>query len=80
MYLTHLVKGQKIRIIKSFQSFDKVQIDKGRVLTFIGYSFFPYDDGYSFSFEEGGFRLSGNVSENMEILGKFDQYFELLPD
>jgi hypothetical protein len=78
MYLTHLTKGQRIRVVQRFETFDKDWIEAGLIYTFTGYSFFPYDDGYTFMFEEGAFRLSGNFPENLDVLGNFDTYFVLL--
>ena len=53
MRLDELTQGSKVRIIKSFEDFDGQKIDVGSEWTFKEYTYFPYDGGYTFYFEEG---------------------------
>lgn len=46
-------------VIKAFDDFDGGHFKKGERLTFVDYSFFAYDDGYTFNFRERGMRLRG---------------------
>jgi hypothetical protein len=76
--LTELAKGQKVKIKESFLDFDHIQIETGSVWTFIRYSYFPYDGGYSFYFEEGEIRLAEIDDDNRRVLGSFSLFFEVL--
>jgi hypothetical protein len=78
--LSHLRPGERVLVRTAFRTFDGDEIESGRTLTFLGYTFFPYDDGYTFSFEEGGFRLSGLVAENEAVmLNDGERYFVMAP-
>lgn len=77
-YLSELTKGQKIKVIKEFLDFDKYKIEAGRILTFKEYNYFAYDGGYTFSFEEDGFRLAEIDGGNERVLNNFSEYFELV--
>ena len=70
--LASLHRGARIRVRKTFLSFDGDTIASGRELTFVRYTYFPYDDGYTFTFEEAGFRLSGNRPGNDAVLENAD--------
>ncbi len=76
--LDGLSKGQKIKVIKGFIDFDHDKIEAGRILTFNEYSYFPYDGGYTFQFEEGTIRLAEIDAENERVLNNFSEYFELV--
>jgi hypothetical protein len=80
MFLSQLQPGQRIRVIQQFQTFDKNRIEAGDEFTFCSYQYFPYDDGFTFQFEEGIIRLSGNNPDNCLVLANFSAYFELLSD
>lgn len=63
----------------AFKDFDDSVIEEGREFTFSHSTFFPYDDGYTFNFERGGFRLSGNEPDSAEVLANRDgRYFTWL--
>ncbi len=75
--LTNLQRGERLVVRTAFKDFDYALVEEGREFTYSHYTFHPYDDGYSFFFEGGGFRLSGNVPENAEVLENRDgKYFE----
>lgn len=69
--LDGLSKGQKIKVIND-------KIEAGRILTFNEYSYFPYDGGYTFQFEDGTIRLAEIDAENERVLNNFSEYFELV--
>ena len=73
-----LREGQSIQVIKSFTDFDGLEIEAGTKLTFLTYSYFPYDDGYTFKFNEMDFRLAGISSKNQHVLSNFSTYFQLM--
>jgi 8-oxo-dGTP diphosphatase len=78
--LSHLRPGERVLVRTAFRTFDGGEIAAGRTFTFVGYTLFPYDDGYTFSFEEGGFRLSGLVAENEAVLvNEGERYFVMAP-
>lgn len=78
--LSHLRPGERVVVRTAFRTFDGDEIEAGRTLTFLGYTFFPHDDGYTFSFREGGFRLSGLVAENEAVmLNDGERYFVMAP-
>ena len=76
--LSDLVKGEKIKVIKEFLDFDKYKVEAGRLLTFKEYSYFAYDGGYTFDFEEYGFRLAEIDEDNLQVLNRFSEYFEVI--
>jgi len=43
----HLVPGERYRVIKAFQDFDRQEHPLGETWTYIGTAFLPYDDGRS---------------------------------
>jgi mutator protein MutT len=74
--LTHLSRGDRVVVRTAFRDFDHALIEAGRELTFSHYTFFPYDDGYTFYFERGGFRLSGNEPDQADVLANHEgRYF-----
>jgi Domain of unknown function (DUF3601) len=60
--------GVRYRVVQSFETFDGDTIDEGVVLTFQGYSYFPYDGGYTIQFAERGFRLAEISDANNRVL------------
>lgn len=77
-YLSELVKGQKVKVIKEFLDFDKYKIEAGRILTFKEYNYFVHDGGYTFSFEETVIRLAEIDGGNERVLNSFSEYFEMI--
>jgi 8-oxo-dGTP diphosphatase len=73
--LSALRPGERVRVSTSFRTIDGALIEAGRVLTFVRRHYFPYDDGHTFTFEEGGFRLSGNWPEHDVVLRNEDGRF-----
>lgn len=51
--LDDLVAGDRIKVIKEFSDFDNQLIPLESEWTFKNYTYFPYDGGYTFYFEEG---------------------------
>ena len=62
--LSDLVQGDKIRVIKDFNDFDNQAIPIGSEWTFKKYTYFPYDGGYTFYFEEGAIRMAEISSDD----------------
>lgn len=77
-HMTDLMAGDRLRVIHPFKDFDGNSIGEGTVWTFISYSYFPYDEGYTFTFHEGVIRLAGIDDGNVEVLENASRYFELL--
>ncbi|MBL7876222.1 MAG: DUF3601 domain-containing protein [Cyclobacteriaceae bacterium] len=77
-HINDLIAGQKIRVITEFLDFDNYKIEAGRILTFTSYTYFPYDGGYTFQFEEDTIRLAEIDAANDEVLTNFSKYFELM--
>ncbi|HNP08735.1 MAG TPA: DUF3601 domain-containing protein [Cyclobacteriaceae bacterium] len=76
--LTELTAGQSIQVVTTFTDFDGQEIKAGTRLTFLSYSYFPYDEGYTFKFNEGDIRLAGIDRKNEEVLNQFGRYFKIL--
>jgi hypothetical protein len=73
--------GVRYRVVQSFETFDGDTIDEGLVLTFQGYSYFPYDGGYTIQFVERGFRLAEISAANDRVLTNEDNaYFAPVDD
>jgi hypothetical protein len=78
MELTDLIGGQRIRVTQEFLDFDGDKIEVGTSWTFKEFTYFPYDGGYTFYFEEGGIRLAEIEENNRAVLGSFSSFFELV--
>ncbi len=79
MQLDELIKGQRIKVIKSFLDFDGQKIEVNSVWTYSEYSYFPYDGGYTFYFEEGVMRMAEiSVGEDFYVFEHTSEYFELI--
>jgi len=66
--------GERFRVIRRFTDFDGNVVEEGLVLTFLSYSFFHYDGGYTATFEERVIRLAEIHSENREILESLSSF------
>lgn len=78
-HLSDLVQGDKIKTIKSFKDFDGQEIPLGSEWTFKSYSYFVYDGGYTFTFEEGGMRMAEiSTGEDYYVVDHAAEYFELI--
>lgn len=79
MQIYGLKPGVWIRIKKTFRDIDGTEHAAGLILKLISSSCFPYDDGWTLTFDDGRvIRLSGNVPENSPIMDdKGDVYWEL---
>jgi hypothetical protein len=77
--LDDLTKGQMIRVIKSFNDFDGNKIEVNSVWTFREYSYFPYDGGYTYHFEEGIIRMAEiSNGEDYYVMTHANEFFDLL--
>jgi hypothetical protein len=76
--LTDLTAGQKIKVIQSFLDFDRDKVEEGTEWTFIKYSYFPYDGGYTFEFQEGGMRFAEIDPDSYRVMQSASSYFELM--
>jgi len=80
MRLNELTPGSKLRVIKSFADFDRQKIEVGSVWTFKEYTYFPYDGGYTFYFEEGVIRMAEISSgEDYYVFEHTNEYFQFIP-
>ncbi|MBL7857992.1 MAG: DUF3601 domain-containing protein [Cyclobacteriaceae bacterium] len=77
-YLNQLTKGQQVKVIKTFLDFDKTQIETGTILTFVNYTYFPYDGGFTFTFEEGIIRLAEIDANSEHVMNNFHEFFALV--
>lgn len=66
--VTSMQPGARYRVVQDFKDFDGTPFRAGTVLTFEGYSYFPYDGGYTISFREGGLRLAEIDAANRPVL------------
>lgn len=78
MRLDDLVKGQKIRVIKSFQDFDGTKIEEGSEWTFDSYTYFAYDGGYTFTFNEGDMRMAEISPDDYYVFEHMEEFFEMI--
>jgi hypothetical protein len=77
--LSDLVQGDKIKAIKEFKDFDNEIIPVGSEWTFNEYTYFPYDGGYTFYFEEGVIRMAEiSSSEDSYVISHANEYFALI--
>lgn len=73
--LTELQPGDRIRVIRGFTDFDGIAWPEGQVLEYVGYSYFPYDGGYTFRFVEGTLRLAHLDEANDHVIRRPEEYF-----
>jgi hypothetical protein len=75
----HLLPRQRYKIVKVFVDFDGLEHQPGRLLTFIGSSFLPHDDGLTLYFEYIGeqisFRLQWREEAQAVIIENLENYF-----
>lgn len=76
--LADLVAGDRIKVIKEFSDFDSRKIPLGSVWTFTRYTYFPYDGGYTFYFEEGVMRVAEISEKDYYVFSHAGEYFVLL--
>lgn len=77
--LTGLQPGDRLRVIRGFTDFDGVSWAEGQALEYVGYSYFPYDGGYTFTFSEGTLRLAHVDPANRRVLGRPEEFFARVP-
>ena len=80
MRLDELTQGSKVRVIKSFADFDGQKINVGSEWTFKEYTYFPYDGGYTFYFEEGEMRMAEISDADYYVFSHASEYFVLITD
>ena len=79
MRLDELIRGSKVRVIKSFEDFDGQKIEVGSEWQFNEYTYFPYDGGYTFYFEEGVMRMAEiSAGEDYYVFEHTSEYFEVI--
>ncbi len=78
--LDDLVAGDRIKVIKEFSDFDNQLIPVGSEWTFKNYTYFPYDGGYTFYFEEGVMRMAEISEPDYYVFSHAGEYFVLLKD
>lgn len=78
MQLDELTSGQKIRVTKSFLDFDDQEIREGSEWTFLNYTYFPYDGGYTFYFKEGAMRMAEISPEDYYVYEHAGELFTLM--
>ena len=79
MSLDELSKGQKVKVIKSFVDFDGTKINEGSEWTFDKYSYFPYDGGYTFYFNEGVMHMAEISPDDYYVFEHASEFFEPIP-
>jgi hypothetical protein len=77
--LSDLVQGDRIKVIKNFKDFDNEEISIDSEWTFKEYTYFPYDGGYTFYFEEGVIRMAEISPEDYYVFSHANEYFTLMP-
>lgn len=78
-HLNKLMKGDRIEVIKEFKDFDNQVIPMGSTWVFKEYTYFPYDGGYTFIFEEGIMRMAEISDADYFVFCHANEYFILLP-
>lgn len=71
-----LKPGEKIRVKTTFTDFDGDEVAAGTVLTFRERSYFPYDGGHTWMFEERTIRLAEIAGQDAIIGNSGGVYFE----
>lgn len=78
--LSDLVCGDRIKVIKEFKDFDNQEIPVDSEWTFQEYTYFPYDGGYTFYFQEGTMRMAEISEEDYYVFSHANEYFVLITD
>ena len=68
--------GERIRVKTTFTDFDGDEVAAGTVLTFRDRSYFPYDGGHTWMFEERTIRLAEIADQDAIIGNEGGVYFE----
>lgn len=78
MSLSDLKAGQRIKVTQEFLDFGGQKIAVDSQWTFKEYTYFPYDGGYTFYFDQGVIRLAEIDDMNSIVLNSFSSFFTLL--
>jgi hypothetical protein len=78
--LNDLLRGDRIKVIKEFKDFDNQLIPVDSEWTFKEYTYFPYDGGYTFYFEEGVMRMAEISDPDYYVFSHAPEFFVLITD
>lgn len=78
--LCDLVCGDRIKVIKEFKDFDNQIVPIDSEWTFNEYTYFPYDGGYTFYFNEGVMRMAQISEEDYYVFNHPNEFFVLITD
>lgn len=78
MSLSDLKAGERIKVTQEFLDFDGQKIAIDSQWTFKEYTYFPYDGGYTFYFDQGVIHLAEVDDMNSIVLNSFSGFFTLL--
>jgi len=77
----HLIHDKRYTIVKAFTDYDGKPYRPGRIYTFLGSDFLPYEDGLTLRFKQAGqaiaIRLQWQKEAQMEIIESLEDYFVL---
>jgi hypothetical protein len=75
----HLIPGKHYKIIKTFKDYDGKPYQPGKIYTYLGNDFLPYDDGLTLHFSQSGevvaVRLQWREEAQKEIIEGLEHYF-----
>jgi len=75
MHVSKFEPGDRITIEQSFTDYDGLQWDRGTVLLYGAQSYFPYEGGYTLTFDKGVMRIAENVDAHGVIIRNEAQAF-----
>ncbi len=72
-----LTRGDRVRIVRDFEDYDRQRIRAGRELVLVDKEYFPHDAGHTLTFEGNMvIRLSGDVPAQLAVIENAgDGYF-----
>jgi hypothetical protein len=71
-----LAEGDRVRIVRDFEDFNRQRILAGRELVLSGKEYFPHDCGHTLAFEGNVvIRLSGDVPAQLAVIENADDAY-----
>ena len=72
-----LAQGDRVRVVRDFEDFNRQRIVAGRELTLVDDSYFPHDSAHTLTFEGNVvIRLSGDIPAQLAVIENAgDAYF-----
>jgi hypothetical protein len=77
-HINKFIIGRRIRVIKEFSDYDKINHLVGEEWLFMGHGFVPYHDGFTIKTDRFDIRLHWTKDGQGEIIENLQLYLEMV--